>query len=117
MLWFSELVLTLLPFAAVNVASPTPSTRDKFDWSSKKALIAFGDSYTYVQGTHGHQNYSFIADQLNFSYDAETLLSNKIMQNQVSTCHIYRLSYISPKAGQHLTKYSDCNRRGRPQLG
>jgi hypothetical protein len=49
--------------------------------------IAFGDSYTYVQGTHGHQNYSFIADQLNFSYDAETLLSNKIVQNQVSTFH------------------------------
>ncbi len=47
--------------------------------------IAFGDSYTYVQGTHGHQNFSFIGDQLNFSYDAQTLLSNKIVQNQVST--------------------------------
>lgn len=49
--------------------------------------IAFGDSYTYVQGTHGHQNYSFIGDQLNFVYDAQTLLSNKIVQNQVSTYH------------------------------
>jgi hypothetical protein len=49
--------------------------------------IAFGDSYTYVQGTHGHQNYSFIGDQLDFSYDAQTLLSNKIVQNQVSSHH------------------------------
>lgn len=109
MLWSSELVLTLLPFAASNVASPTSRSRDKFDWSSKRSLyvttsldnyfisnswkyvnnincsIAFGDSYTYVQGTHGHQNYSFIGDQLDFSYDAKTLLSNKIVQNQVST--------------------------------
>ena len=116
MLWSSEVILTLLPFAAFTAASPTfQRSRDKFDWSSKKSLlvplpsltssylisnvsiwrnmvlidihhsIAFGDSYTYVQGTHGHQNYSFIGDQLNFSYDAQTLLSNKIVQNQVST--------------------------------
>jgi hypothetical protein len=45
--------------------------------------IAFGDSYTYVQGTEGHQNYSFIGDQLNFDYDAQALLNNKIVQNQV----------------------------------
>ncbi|KAJ5427135.1 Esterase SGNH hydrolase-type [Penicillium sp. CMV-2018d] len=57
----------------------------KFDWSSTKALIAFGDSYTYVQGTLGHQNASFIGDQLNLAYDAETLLSNKIVQNQTAT--------------------------------
>ncbi|KAJ5896395.1 uncharacterized protein N7473_005794 [Penicillium subrubescens] len=85
MLWTSELVLALLPFAAFNVASPTSRPRDKFDWSSKRSLIAFGDSYTYVQGTHGHQNYSFIGDQLDFSYDAQTLLSNKIVQNQTAT--------------------------------
>lgn len=46
--------------------------------------LAFGDSYTYVQGTHGHQNYSFIGDLFNYSYDEETLLSNEIVQNQVS---------------------------------
>jgi hypothetical protein len=31
-----------------------------------------------------YQNYSFIGDQFNLAYDAETLLSNQIVQNQVS---------------------------------
>ncbi|RDW90763.1 SGNH/GDSL hydrolase family protein [Aspergillus mulundensis] len=47
--------------------------------------IAFGDSYTYVQGTHGYPNYSFIGDQLNYAYDAHTLLTDKIVQNQTGT--------------------------------
>ncbi|KAJ5666908.1 hypothetical protein N7462_011317 [Penicillium macrosclerotiorum] len=89
----SNIFLNLLPFAAFNTASPISRSRDKFDWSSKKALIrgnngnriTFGDSYTYVQGTHGHQNYSFIGDQFDFAYDAQTLLSNKIVQNQTAT--------------------------------
>jgi hypothetical protein len=38
-----------------------------------------------VQGTHGHQNYSFIGDQFNYAYDAQTLLSDMIVQNQVRT--------------------------------
>lgn len=45
--------------------------------------IAFGDSYTFVQGTHGYPGYSFIGDQLNYAYDADTLLTDKIVQNQV----------------------------------
>jgi hypothetical protein len=48
------------------------------------ARLAFGDSYTYVQGTAGRQNYSFIGDVQNFAFTPETLLSNKIVQNQVS---------------------------------
>lgn len=45
--------------------------------------IAFGDSYTFVQGTNGYPGYSFIGDQLNYAYDADTLLTDKIVQNQV----------------------------------
>ncbi|KAJ5655183.1 hypothetical protein N7507_007133 [Penicillium longicatenatum] len=69
------------------VASVIPRPSEKFNWSSKKALLslAFGDSYTYVQGTHGHQNYSFIGDSFNFSYDEETLLADMIVQNQTGT--------------------------------
>jgi hypothetical protein len=37
-----------------------------------------------VQGNHGHQNFSFIGDQFDLSYTAEDLLTNKIVQNQVS---------------------------------
>jgi hypothetical protein len=52
--------------------------------SNTKPRIAFGDSYTYVQGTHGHQNYSFVGDAFDFAFDEQTLLSNKIVQNQVT---------------------------------
>lgn len=45
--------------------------------------LAFGDSYTYVQGTSGRQNYSFIGDLQNYSFAPEKLLSDEIVQNQV----------------------------------
>ncbi|KAJ5320083.1 hypothetical protein N7508_000366 [Penicillium antarcticum] len=66
-------------------AGPLSKQTSKFDWSSTNAVIAFGDSYTYVQGTQGRQNFSFIGDQFDFAYDTETLLSNKIVQNQTGT--------------------------------
>lgn len=50
----------------------------------RSSSIAFGDSYSYVQGTHGLQNYSFIGDLQNFSFNAEDLLTDQIVQNQVS---------------------------------
>jgi hypothetical protein len=45
--------------------------------------LAFGDSYTYVQGTAGRQNYSFIGDLQNYAFNASTLLTDEIVQNQV----------------------------------
>ena len=48
--------------------------------------MAFGDSYTYVQGTHGRQNYSFIRDLFDFSYTPEQLLTDHIVQNLVRSC-------------------------------
>ncbi|KAJ5171352.1 Esterase SGNH hydrolase-type [Penicillium coprophilum] len=84
MFLLATLILAIVsgtPFVKANPLSRPP----KFEWSSTKALIAFGDSYTYVQGTHGHQNFSFIGDRFNLAYDAETLLSNKIVQNQTAT--------------------------------
>jgi len=45
--------------------------------------LAFGDSYTYVQGTAGRQNSTFIGDYFNFSFTEEKLLNDKIVQNQV----------------------------------
>ncbi|KPM43215.1 hypothetical protein AK830_g3312 [Neonectria ditissima] len=48
--------------------------------------IAFGDSYTFVQGTRGYPKYSFIGDyDNNFSFTAEELLSNQIVQNFTGT--------------------------------
>ena len=67
----------------LETSSDLRSYKQPFELTTIVARIAFGDSYTYVQGIYGHQNYSFIGDQLNFEYDAKTLLTNKIVQNQV----------------------------------
>jgi phospholipase/lecithinase/hemolysin len=70
-------------------ASPIPGVskgnKNHFSWHSTKSLIAFGDSYTYVQGTLGRQNYSFIGDNFDISFTPEELLSNRIVQNLTGT--------------------------------
>ncbi|KAB5571848.1 lysophospholipase A [Coniochaeta sp. 2T2.1] len=72
--------LLIIPAAALP-------KRGTFDWDKTKHVVAFGDSYTYIQGTAGLQNFSFIGDYLpgNFAYTPETLLSNKIVQNFTGT--------------------------------
>ncbi|KAH8599453.1 hypothetical protein B0O99DRAFT_738318 [Bisporella sp. PMI_857] len=66
-------------------AAASPAPRDDFNWRDIDFVLAFGDSYTYVQGTFGHQNYSFIGDALNYSFTPTQLLSNKIIQDQTGT--------------------------------
>ncbi|CBF70544.1 SGNH/GDSL hydrolase family protein [Aspergillus nidulans FGSC A4] len=81
-------ILALMNGNSLTSALPfKPITRSRhgFDWDSTRNLIAFGDSYTFIQGTHGYPNYSFIGDQLNYAYDARTLLTDKIVQNQTGT--------------------------------
>lgn len=48
--------------------------------------MAFGDSYTYVQGTNGYPKYSFIGSYLpgDFAFTPERLLENRISQNYTS---------------------------------
>ncbi|KAL2872379.1 SGNH/GDSL hydrolase family protein [Aspergillus lucknowensis] len=60
-------------------------SRHGFDWHSIRHLVAFGDSYTYVQGIHGRTNYSFIGDQFDYAFNARKLLTNKIVQSQTGT--------------------------------
>lgn len=72
--------------------------------------LAFGDSYTYVQGTYGLQNYSFIGDLQNFSYTPAQVLSNEIIQNQVCNPNLLCVDIL-------LTLESDWNVSGRAKLG
>ncbi|KAL4917308.1 hypothetical protein BDW62DRAFT_201931 [Aspergillus aurantiobrunneus] len=76
---------SILPLVDALPSNPHAQSKRRFDWDSTRHLIAFGDSYTFVQGTHGYPNYSFIGDQLNLAYDAQTLLTDKIVQNQTGT--------------------------------
>ncbi|KAK3935410.1 lysophospholipase A [Diplogelasinospora grovesii] len=81
------LALAACAAASVAVAATLPASQAPFSWERTKYLIAFGDSYTYVQGTAGRQNFSFIGDYLpgNFAYTPEQLLENKIVQNFTGT--------------------------------
>jgi hypothetical protein len=72
--------------------------------------LAFGDSYTYVQGTYGHQNYSFIGDLQDFSYTPEELMSNEIIQNQVCL-------WLLPRIRAKLTKITGWYFSRRSKLG
>ncbi|TVY31201.1 Acetylesterase [Lachnellula hyalina] len=79
-------LLAQLCFAAALVnASPSHQSKPYFNWDDTNFILAFGDSYTYVQGTSGRQNYSFIGDLQNYSFTPEKLLSDEIVQNQIGT--------------------------------
>lgn len=70
-------------WAAVVASAHVP--KQHFSWPNAKHLIAFGDSYTYVQGLLGYPNSTFIGSALNLSYTPQQLLSNPIVQNQTAT--------------------------------
>ncbi|KAF2443955.1 carbohydrate esterase family 16 protein [Karstenula rhodostoma CBS 690.94] len=75
-----------LALAAYASATPTyTSHKNAFNWPSTKQLIAFGDSYTFIQGTAGHPNYSFIGDALNPAFTPADLLVDRIVQNLTGT--------------------------------
>ena len=60
-----------------------PANAFKFNWDNIKFVYAFGDSYTFVQGTEGHPAFSFIGDAFNFSFTPRQLLSDKIIPRNV----------------------------------
>ncbi|RAR04100.1 carbohydrate esterase family 16 protein [Stemphylium lycopersici] len=81
----SCLPLSLCACAAAMPTTHTTHTKSCFNWETSKSLIAFGDSYTFIQGTLGHQNYSFIGDELNLAFTPTQLFSDRIVQNLTGT--------------------------------
>lgn len=49
--------------------------------------VAFGDSYSFIQGTNGYPRYSFLGSYLpgEFAYTPQELLNSKIVQNFTGT--------------------------------
>lgn len=71
----------LLALSALS-AGTTPIT---FRWDNIRSVVAFGDSYTFVQGSQGHPAFSFIGDALNFSFTPNQLLSDEILPKNTSS--------------------------------
>ncbi|KAK4241859.1 hypothetical protein C8A03DRAFT_40822 [Achaetomium macrosporum] len=86
--WPAVLVATASCLGSAATAS-IQSPKSNFNWEETKYLIAFGDSYTYVQGSAGLANFSFIGDYLpnHFGFKPEGLLTNKIVQNFTGTAN------------------------------
>lgn len=81
-----KLLATSLALSTLAIASPILDKRkSNFNWNTTKSLLAFGDSYTYVQGTLGRANYTFIGDAFNLAFTPSQLFSNRIVQNHTST--------------------------------
>lgn len=55
------------------------------DAPNREYSIAFGDSYTYAQGTLGYANSTFIGSNLNFSYTPAQLRADRIVQEDVDS--------------------------------
>ncbi|KAJ4332361.1 hypothetical protein N0V87_008469 [Didymella glomerata] len=78
--------LVCATLVATAATAPTFESRGgKFSWKKTKSLIAFGDSYTYVQGLKGHPNYTYIGDNFDISFTPAELFSNRIVQNLTAT--------------------------------
>ncbi|KAG8767715.1 hypothetical protein FRC12_006083 [Ceratobasidium sp. 428] len=54
-------------------------------WSQTKTVLAFGDSYTFVQGTLGHTGYSFWGDRFNSTITKAQVQTNEIVANVTSS--------------------------------
>ncbi|KAJ7459922.1 hypothetical protein FB451DRAFT_566180 [Mycena latifolia] len=80
---FPILVYAALTALLTVAAAARPSAA--FDWDSIRYMYAFGDSYTFVQGTAGHANFSFIGDALDFSFTPQQLLADQIIPKNTSS--------------------------------
>jgi len=71
--------------ASASGTTSVKGPRPRFDWDRIKFLHAFGDSYSFVQGTQGFANFSFIGDALDFSFTPKQLLTNEIIPRNTSS--------------------------------
>jgi len=70
----------LLASLQVSVAE-----KAKFDWEKTRYVYAFGDSYTFVQGSLGNPNFSFIGDAFNLPFTPQQLFSDVIIPKNTSS--------------------------------
>lgn len=82
----SSVLLGLVASTSLVSAATTTASTSSFNWSNIKHVVAFGDSYSAIQGTYGYVNKTFLgAYNSGFSFSKTTLLNNQILQNFWST--------------------------------
>ncbi|KAJ3731134.1 hypothetical protein DFJ43DRAFT_1081644 [Lentinula guzmanii] len=78
-------MLKLLPFVQILVSVAGTATSSTFNWNSTKFVYAFGDSYTFVQGTLGYPNFSFVGDVLELAFTPQQIFSDGIIPRNTSS--------------------------------
>ncbi|KAI0087837.1 hypothetical protein BDY19DRAFT_226732 [Irpex rosettiformis] len=81
--------------AFLLLATLTVTCVGKFNWTSTKYVYAFGDSYTFVEGTRGLATFSFIGDRFHFEFTPEELLSNEIVPKNTSSDGANWIEYLT----------------------
>ncbi|KAF3941040.1 hypothetical protein ABW19_dt0203020 [Dactylella cylindrospora] len=66
-----------------------------FRGKEMKAIVAFGDSYSYVGGTYGRSEYSWLGDAYKRTWTQNELLRNKILKNTTSAGGPNWLNYLT----------------------
>jgi len=76
-------------FATPSLSAPPSQhgtdAKPSFNWDRVKYVHAFGDSYSFVQGTLGQANFSFIGSALDFAFTPQQLLQNEIIPRNTSS--------------------------------
>ncbi|CAL1712852.1 unnamed protein product [Somion occarium] len=81
----TPILLVLFAYVALRVSAAVANPKPKFNWANTKYVYAFGDSYTFVGGTKGHANFSFIGDLDNLLPSRQELLSSEIIPHNTSS--------------------------------
>ncbi|PIL34580.1 hypothetical protein GSI_03359 [Ganoderma sinense ZZ0214-1] len=103
---FSQLrVLSCLAATLSSVFAAPVNLRPRFNWETTKYLYAFGDSYTFVGGTYGYPEFSFIGSAFNLTFTPEELLNDEIEANVTGSDSGTWTEYLT---GCFEGKPSDC---------
>ncbi|KAK9455664.1 carbohydrate esterase family 16 protein [Dipodascopsis uninucleata] len=95
--YFAVLLLIFILFNTCDGGKQVQSTFSPMPCYSSDvdAILAFGDSYSFVQGTAGRSGYSFIGDKLNYAFSADQLFSSQIRPNRTSAGGPNWLEYLT----------------------
>ncbi|OBZ71416.1 hypothetical protein A0H81_08770, partial [Grifola frondosa] len=106
MIFPESVALSALVFSVSATAAPAVGVPTKFNWDATRYVYAFGDSYTFVEGTKGLATFSFIGDAFDFSFTPAELLEDEIVPKNTSSDGSNWVEFLT---GCFEGKPSDCS--------